>query len=459
MTSDNSPAEQGPLRRRTVVAGATWSLPVIAAATATPAAAASATQTLVFSSIPSNMIACTPSTAPITMTLSGGTVANVPVRVTLPPGFSFGGGATGIFVTDANGVATIPAGGVIAGPATGSALAFGGSAKTNAPFPVRQTGDLQYSTGLATVPDNSGFIHTSSQGVNGNVSVEANGDIWRYRQSDSWQKLGTGASTEPSTSGLTQGPDGTYDAHWIKDGVLQYGKEAATVPNNSGFVRTYGQGADGNVSITSTGDVWRYNSQSDAWTLLGTGASTEPSAAGISANSAGTLNVHWIKNGVLQYGTAAATVPTNSGFVRVYGLGTRGTIAVKSNGDIWRYTPQGNVWDRIGTGASTEPGAAGLTQGPGGTSEVHWIKDGVLQYGTQLATVPENSGFVRTYGQGADGNVSVKANGDIWHYDPAADTWRKIGSGASTGPDAAGITAQRIGTLNAHWIKARTDCR
>jgi hypothetical protein len=458
VTSDNSPAEQGPLRRRTVVAGATWSLPVIAAATATPAAAASATQTLVFSSIPT-MIACMPNTAPITLTLTGGNVANVPVRVNTPPGFRFGGSGTDTFMTDANGVATIPVGGVIAGPSTGSALAFGGSAKTNAPFPVRQTGDLQYSTGLATVPDNSGFIHTSSQGVNGNVSVKANGDIWQYRRSDGWQKLGTGASTEPSTSGLTQQPDGTYNAHWIKDGVLQYGKALATVPNNSGFVRTYGQGADGNVSVKANGDIWRYNRQADEWTLLGTGASTEPSAAGISANPAGTLNVHWIKNGVLQYGTAAATVPTNSGFVRVYGLGTRGTIAVKSNGDIWRYTPQGNVWDLVGTGASTEPSAAGLTQRPGGTFEIHWIKDGVLQYGTRLATVPENSGFVRTYGQGADGNVSVKANGDIWYYSTAQNTWTKIGSGASTGPDAAGITAQGDGALNPHWIKARTDCR
>ncbi|QHC71560.1 hypothetical protein [Rathayibacter sp. VKM Ac-2801] len=458
MTSDTTPAGQGPLTRRTVVAGATWSLPVIAAATATPAAAASTTQTLAFSSVPSNSIACTATTAPITMTLTGGTVSNVPVRVTLPAGFRFRSGATGTYLTDGSGVATIPAGDVIAGPSTGTVTAAGGSAQTSTSLPVRQTGVLQYGQGLASVPENSGFVRTYSQGAGGNVSIKANGDVWQYTRAKSWEKIGTGASSEPDTAGMTQqNSDGSFNAHWIKNGVLQYYKGAATVPSNSGFVRTYSQGADGNVSVKANGDIWQYDGRN--WNPIGTGASTEPSAAGITRDPAGVLKAVWIKNGVVQLGDGPAAVAGNSGFVRVYALGERGAVAVKSNGDIWQYTPRRDTpWVRIGTGASTEPSAAGFTQQQDGTVNVHWIKNGVLQYSTGLASVEQNSGFVRTYGQGADGNVSVKANGDVWYFDRLANRWRRIGTGASTEPSAAGLTLAQDGTVSAHWIKTTTAC-
>ncbi|PPI24014.1 hypothetical protein C5D34_10770 [Rathayibacter sp. AY1B1] len=464
MTSDTTPAGQGPLSRRTVVAGATWSLPVIAAATATPAAAASTTQTLAFGPVPANSIACTATTAPITMTLTGGIVSGVPVRVSLPAGFRFRSGATGTYVTDGSGVATIPAGDVIVGPSAGTASAAAGSAQASTSLPVRQTGVLEYGRVPDPIQDNSGWVHTYSQGEDGNVSIKANGDVWQYTRADGWKKLGTGASTEPSAAGLaSQSADGKYYAHWIKGGVLQYSTGLASVMNNSGFVRTYGQGADGNVSVKSNGDIYSFTlvngNGKKAWAMIGTGASTEPSAAGLSKTAAGVVDVVWIKNGVVQLGKgAAATLPNNSQFLRVYGLGSRGAAAVKSNGELWQYDPGKNAWNQVGTGADTGPSTVGLTQQQNGDSFLHWIKNGVLRYSSGLASVEENSGFVHTYGFVADGAVAVKSNGDVWHYVLATRVWTKVGTGASTEPNTAGVTRKADGTLAAHWIKTTTAC-
>jgi hypothetical protein len=111
------------LNRRTVVAGAAWSVPVIAAAIATPLAAASVPTgepTVRFTQDLYETSACVTLTGVVVQATTDGTTpaAGGVITVTLPPGFTWADGTSAArnFVADASGNVTLP--GIVA-PATG----------------------------------------------------------------------------------------------------------------------------------------------------------------------------------------------------------------------------------------------------------------------------------------------------------------------------------------------------
>ncbi|MGB4136926.1 MAG: Cys-Gln thioester bond-forming surface protein [Microbacterium sp.] len=97
--------EAGGLPRRTIVKGAAWSVPVVAAAVAVPmAAAASGDGVTGTSPVPSGV--CSPvGDFTVSVTDNGVPAAGVAVTVTLPGGFTWPGGATGAktFTTNSQG--------------------------------------------------------------------------------------------------------------------------------------------------------------------------------------------------------------------------------------------------------------------------------------------------------------------------------------------------------------------
>ncbi|MEV8240038.1 hypothetical protein AB0O90_07380 [Microbacterium testaceum] len=98
------------LPRRTVLAGAAWTIPVIATATIAPAASASGTLELAFDKSTYNGTACsTISGAFVTATKNNIPQAGVSITVTLSNGYTFSGGATTTTdVSGANGQYTLP---------------------------------------------------------------------------------------------------------------------------------------------------------------------------------------------------------------------------------------------------------------------------------------------------------------------------------------------------------------
>ncbi len=112
------------LSRRVVVQGAAWSIPVIAAAVATPLAAASGDGALSFTLRAYAGTACTEITnVQATLTNSSGAPdAGKPVTVTLSDGYTFADGSTTYTgTTNASGKVTLPA---VRVPATGGATTF-----------------------------------------------------------------------------------------------------------------------------------------------------------------------------------------------------------------------------------------------------------------------------------------------------------------------------------------------
>ena len=110
---ENTPettAVDGGLPRRTVLAGAAWTIPVIAAATITPTASASGTLQLAFDKTTYSGTACSTITgAYVTATTNGVATAGASITVSLSNNYTFAGGsttATGLSGT--NGRYTLP---------------------------------------------------------------------------------------------------------------------------------------------------------------------------------------------------------------------------------------------------------------------------------------------------------------------------------------------------------------
>ncbi|WP_424936370.1 MULTISPECIES: hypothetical protein [Bacteria] len=124
--SEESVIETRDIRRRTIVKGAAWSVPVIAVAAALPSAAASV-QELTLTLDPDST--CTAIAANARASFGGAPLANEPVTVTLSGGYTFAGGAASFTgTTDADGnvvglpLIQVPAG---RGPGTIAASARG----------------------------------------------------------------------------------------------------------------------------------------------------------------------------------------------------------------------------------------------------------------------------------------------------------------------------------------------
>jgi hypothetical protein len=122
------------LKRRTVVQGAAWSIPVIAAAVATPLAAASTALGLEFSAAQYSGTACTTITnAQVTATDGGVAASNTAVTVTLDSGYTFADGSNSFTgVTDGAGSLSLPAIRVPAEGGNASFLATSGAATATA---------------------------------------------------------------------------------------------------------------------------------------------------------------------------------------------------------------------------------------------------------------------------------------------------------------------------------------
>ena len=217
---DASRSQRGISRRSIVVAGA-WSVPAITVAVAAPSASASTTLAIVVTEPPTQTTACSATVTPIrfTVTENGAPAAGRAVTVTLPDGARFRSGVTGTYISGSDGVVTVPAGDILAGPKTGVISATVSGANIQTAFPVRTTGALQYGSKAANIAaaSNSGFVRLSASD-NGAVAVKANGEVWRTTSAERpWVKVGDGGSTETNQSGYVNYSNGTTgDALWIK---------------------------------------------------------------------------------------------------------------------------------------------------------------------------------------------------------------------------------------------------
>jgi hypothetical protein len=136
---EKSPTEGRGWSRRTIVQGAAWSVPVIAAAVATPMAAASVAGTVEFVNGPYSVTACGTLGDVVVQATTDGTApvpAGTMITVTLPSGLTWEDGSSGSRVLPANGNGRVTLSGLQAGPAAGNPVITASAAGADAAAPV-----------------------------------------------------------------------------------------------------------------------------------------------------------------------------------------------------------------------------------------------------------------------------------------------------------------------------------
>ncbi|KTS64548.1 hypothetical protein NS206_07675 [Microbacterium testaceum] len=165
--------------RRTVLTGAAWTLPVIAAATITPMAAASNAPVLAFDKSTYNGTACgTITGAYVTVTVNNVATAGKSVTTTLSGGYKFSDGTTtNTQVSGSNGRVNLPAINVPSSGGTSPTTATTGSVTASAT--IKGTANST----AKTWSNQGGFkaynsVPTGSTAVGWNTFLTSNGDLY-----------------------------------------------------------------------------------------------------------------------------------------------------------------------------------------------------------------------------------------------------------------------------------------
>lgn len=306
------------VKRRTILAGAAWSIPVVTVVTSAPATAATNDLTLAFDKSSYDGKACgTISGAYVTATRNGVVAAGESVTVTLADGYTFKDGSTSYTgTTDANGKLTLPD---IKVPGTGgdsTATATSGSASTTAALKT-PSGARAFSVFEKGTPNALGNVPAGSTPLNSGYFLKGS-SLYQYNSS-------TAVATDVSkTSTGWTGSDGNHiyytdtsgNAHSVFEGnapgdLKSVPKDAT--PLNSGYFLKgstlyYNDGTVLATDVASTSTGWsasdgnhiQYISTSGA--AYGIGEKNKPTAFSSVPSGATALNSgYFLKDNTLYY--------------------------------------------------------------------------------------------------------------------------------------------------------------
>lgn len=243
------------MHRRTIVKGAAWTVPVVAVAMATPAAAASKTPTIAFTNGPYTVNACkTLKDVTVKATTDGTTpvAAGTLISVTLPEGLAWSDGTTGTKSFPADGTGQVALSGIHSTTnynETVTMSAAQGSAKTTAPVKIENaTVAVAFRGGSAISPDNSyQSVPAGSTSIGDGVYLAPNGDLYNGN---------TVVATGVKSANFVYADNNTYRLSWttatgsFRQGTGLAKEEFTKVPDGATAV------GDG-FYLTSDGDLYQ----------------------------------------------------------------------------------------------------------------------------------------------------------------------------------------------------------
>ena len=281
----------GRVQRRTLVAGAAWTIPVVAVAVATPAAAASLQPTLEFVNGPYSITTCA-TLGPIVLHTTADGTAPAPfgtvVTVTLPTGLTFSDGSTTKpFTTDASGDITIT--GIIAtdSATTGTITALMGTVSASATITVTRTGVVNRALD-GTPWFDGGAIPADAVAIGGDYFLTPGGDLYF---SDG-TLIDTGVSSADGQFTLDSNRAQHQIAWYNKGGIVNRAFDGAPW-HDGGAIPTDAVSVGGEYFLTPGGDLYF----SDG-TLIDTGVSSADGQFTLDSNNA-QHNIAWYNKGVV----------------------------------------------------------------------------------------------------------------------------------------------------------------
>lgn len=232
MNDSPSTARTPGVERRTLVAGAAWTIPVVATAVGAPLAAASGAPTLAFTNGPYTVAACGTLKDVVLKATTNGTAPvaiGTPLTVSLPAGLVWSDGTTGSRTvrTGADGEVVLSGIRSTSGNTALQLSAAAGAATTTAPVSIAaRSGDgvhaLNYTTRVDSLrPNSADALRILGDTASGFL-------IWQDRNGDIRDGNGnpviTDADTGPGLLAMNRGGAGGANAliWYKKDGVLHY---------------------------------------------------------------------------------------------------------------------------------------------------------------------------------------------------------------------------------------------
>lgn len=383
------------VRRRTVAAGAVWTVPVIASAVAAPMAAASLVQA-VLKIAPATVLMGTNTTTSLVITLeaSSGSVGGQSVSVLLPSGFVFSttGSSTATPVTDPSGAIRLSDVSSIGAPASGSIVAtLGADARVTASASIRSTSS------------NVVFWGHNAEGQVGTTPPTVSSRILTPTVSTSFPGVATRIGA--TQSGITA-VDSTGRAHvvgWNADYRLGDGTNvnrpqyvpAVGITGTISYLEANSVEERSSFAVTSDGAVW-----ANGWNESNLFAST--------ALAAGATTRIWLRVANL------IPVPAGEKIVKVVQSNWGSAVYLLSNGEA--YASGTNAWGATAQGTSSGRVVAGrLLVGPGAAlTDTKRIADVVQGEGSLLVVTTD--GELWACGENDQGAVPDQRRGTRTSY-------------------------------------------
>jgi hypothetical protein len=470
LTSSSSP------RRRTILQGAAWSVPVLAAAVAAPTASASGNSSLVFTQGFGSFTACGVVPGGVLLLTSGGSpVANATVNVTLPAELQWGDLTTGVkaFTTDAFG--RVDLGGWILGTGTAGTFAVtatsssGATASANATA-TASSGVIWYSSDQATATnsDPAGTVADARDIVvttNYVYTITTTGE-WYVKSGANSVSPYTRISGAPSIDSVWGGLGSDYGYALAGGSVYKTAATTTATPVTGVSGVTSLATTGGRVfASTSGGDVYRATDGASSFTQVTLATATTTPLIGVTAiagNQGGGYgwaisgtDIYYILDNNRAYlsTTVAAAKPANP---VALAIGATWAYALDADGTVWaHFTASAGAWQQLSglPGAATEI-AAFL----GG--DTLWALSGSTPFWSSNASTFNSSnpgaiaGTAAQLWVGASNAYVRTTSGQWWHRTGAATTgvWNQI-----TGTPGNTVTKIATNYGNFAWALANKN--
>ncbi|WP_230007560.1 hypothetical protein [Microbacterium sp. Bi128] len=371
--------------RRTVLTGAAWSVPVIAAASLAPLAAASGTPVLAFNQATYNGTACgTITGASVSVTTNGTPTAGVSVTTTLSGGYTFAGGsATYTGVSDGSGAVALPAITVPGVGGTVSLSASSGATTTSSTVAsaIPQNGAyVKYAA--QTSSDHAPHVPTNARPLAAGYFLATNGDLYKFDTLVDTNVI--------DATGYNYGGTGDAVVYTKADGgYLKYA--AQTTSTKFSDVPSSAKPLAGIYFLAPNGDLFKANTVVDTNVKAATGynyggtgdavvytktnggyikyqfQSTSDFFPDVPSTAKPLAGIYFLAlNGDLYKGNSI--VDTNVTAATGYNYGGTGDAVVytKPSGAYIKYQAQPSSYFSSNVPANTEPLAAGYFLGPDG---------------------------------------------------------------------------------------------
>lgn len=239
------------VKRRTILAGAAWSIPVISVATAAPAFAATNDLTLEFDKSTYTGEACKTITgAKVTAKRNGVAAAGQSVTVTLADGYTFSDGSTSYTATTgSDGSITLPDVKVPAQGGNSTMSATSGSAKASASIETASTIAAYQNNGSGT-NNKMSSVPTKSVAIGDLTFLADNGDLYYNNK-----VIATGVKS--ASFDFTNSNDGRIN-YVSSDGAYQYSTNSGD-KNSFSAVPTSSKAIGDATFLADNGDLYYNN--------------------------------------------------------------------------------------------------------------------------------------------------------------------------------------------------------